>query len=75
MAKGLNKGKEGDYRGSIEDYTNSIALVENANSYFKRGYAYLFLKDYPMAVQDFIETLRIIPDHKEAILGMGIARF
>jgi len=69
------KGKSGDYEGAIEDLTASLALSENGNSYFKRGYAYLLSGNFPMALQDFTEVLRIFPEYREAIFGRAIARF
>ncbi len=72
---GSLKGKEGDYRGAIEDYTQSLMVFENGNTYYKRGYAYLLVKEYPLAVQDFTETLRIFPAQIGAMLGRGVARF
>ena len=72
---GTNKDKEGDYEGSIVDYTKSLDLVKNENCYFNRGYVYLIVGNTPLALQDFTEALRISPAHKEAIFGRGIARF
>ncbi|MFH1297752.1 MAG: tetratricopeptide repeat protein [Bacteroidota bacterium] len=75
FTEGSKKGKLGDYEGSIKDFTASIALAENANSYMKRGFAYLWSGKYPLALQDFTETLRLAPASIEAVFGLGVARF
>lgn len=73
--EGSKKGKKGDYKGSIEDLTRSLSLVENGNTYLKRGFSYLFSAQFPLALQDFTDALRISPANKEAVFGMGVARF
>ncbi|MBL7138083.1 MAG: tetratricopeptide repeat protein [Bacteroidales bacterium] len=73
--EGSMKGKSGDYTGAIEDFTQSLTLVENGNTYLKRGFAFLLSGQFPKALQDFTEVLRIFPSRKEAIFGLGIARF
>ncbi|MBC8316108.1 MAG: hypothetical protein ISR57_08495 [Bacteroidales bacterium] len=72
---GSLKAIEGNYRGAIEDFTQSLMVFENWNTYYKRGYAYLIVEEYPLAVQDFTETMRINPTQTGAIVGRGIARF
>ena len=73
--EGSKKGKAGDYLGSIEDLTQSLTLVENGNTFMKRGFGYLFSSQYPLALQDFNDVLRISPSNREAIFGRGVARF
>ncbi|NQV02978.1 MAG: tetratricopeptide repeat protein [Bacteroidia bacterium] len=75
FVEGSKKGKSKNYKGSIEDFTASLALVQNSNSYMKRGYAYLLSGQFPLALQDFTETLRLTPANREAIFGRGVARF
>ncbi|MFH1161546.1 MAG: tetratricopeptide repeat protein [bacterium] len=72
---GSKKGKAGDFAGAIEDFNKSLELIENGNTYMKRGFAYLLSKNYPMALQDFTDALRISPAYKEAMFGRGLARF
>lgn len=72
---GSRKGKSGDFAGAIEDFDKSLNLVENGNTYMKRGFAYLLSKNYPMALQDFTDALRIMPSYQEAMFGRGLARF
>jgi tetratricopeptide (TPR) repeat protein len=69
------KAKEGDYQAAIEGFSRSLSLYENSNTYMKRGYAYLFKDNYPMAIQDFTDALRMMPENKRALLGRGIARY
>lgn len=72
---GSKKGRAGDFAGAIEDFNKSLELSENGNTYMKRGFAYLLSKNYPLALQDFTDALRIFPAYKEAIFGRGLARF
>lgn len=73
--EGSAKGKKGDYKGSIADLSQSLSLVENGNTYMKRGFAYLLSGQFPLALQDFTDALRLAPSNREAIFGRGIARF
>jgi tetratricopeptide (TPR) repeat protein len=73
--EGSKKGKSGDFKGAITDLSQSISLVENGNTYLKRGFAYLLSAQFPLALQDFTECLRLSPANKDAIFGRGISRF
>ncbi|MBE0648349.1 MAG: tetratricopeptide repeat protein [Bacteroidales bacterium] len=75
FTEGSKKGKAGNYKEAIADLTQSVSLVPNGNSYMKRGFAYLLSAQFPLALQDFTETLRLAPSNREAIFGRGIARF
>lgn len=67
--------KDGDYQAAIEGFSRSLSLFENSNTFMKRGYAYLLKENYPMAIQDFTDALRLMPSNKKALLGRGIARY
>jgi tetratricopeptide (TPR) repeat protein len=67
--------KAGNYDAAIEEFSRSIAIFENTNTYMKRGYSYLMKDNFPMAIQDFTDALRILPSNKLALLGRGIARY
>ena len=73
--EGSRLAKKGDYDAAIETFSRSIAVYENSNTYMKRGYSYMFKENYPMAIQDFTDALRLIPANKRALLGRGIARY
>jgi tetratricopeptide (TPR) repeat protein len=67
--------KAGDYQGAIEGFSRSLSLYENSNTYMRRGYAYLLKDNFPMAIQDFTDALRVVASNKLAMLGRGIARY
>lgn len=69
------KARDKDYQGAIELYSRSIALFESSDTYMKRGYSYLFKENYPLAIQDFTDALRLLASNKLALLGRGIAYF
>ncbi len=73
--EGSRKGKSGEYNEAIKDLSQSLSLVENGNTYLKRGFAYLVTGQFPLALKDFTETLRITPGNREALFGRGVARF
>ncbi len=65
----------GNYEGAIETFSRSLALEEYTGTYMKRGYAYLLKDNFPMAIQDFTDALRLSPANRLALLGRGIARY
>lgn len=73
--EGSKKGKSGDYTGAVADLTQSLSLTETGNTYMRRGFAYLLMSEFPLALQDFTEALRLVPTNKESLFGRGMARF
>ena len=50
---GLTKAISQDREGAIIDYTKSLALEKNPDTYYKRGVAYFLTKQYTKAIEDF----------------------
>jgi tetratricopeptide (TPR) repeat protein len=73
--EGSKKGKAGDYKGAIEDFTKSIDLSKNANAYSRRGYAYLMLGNYGASISDETEALRLQESLISAYFVRGAARY
>lgn len=72
---GSKKGKEGDYQGAIQDFTKSLDLVKNENTFVKRGYAYLMTGNFGAAMQDATDAMRLNPATLQSYFVRGIARF
>ncbi|MEI7897596.1 MAG: tetratricopeptide repeat protein [bacterium] len=72
---GSKKGKTGDYQGAVADFTRSLDLVKNVNTYAKRGYAYLMIGNYGAAISDETEALRLQESYMRAYFVRGLARF
>lgn len=74
-SEGSKKGKAGDYPGAILEFTKSLDLVKNVNTYLLRGYAYLMSGNYGAAIQDETEALRMQESLPKSYFIRGIARF
>ena len=72
---GAKKGKEGDFKGAIEDFTKSLEVVKNAGTYVKRGWAYQMTGGFALAIADADEALKMQPTLTRAYFVRGIARF
>ena len=61
---------EGDYEGSIKDFTHAIKLrPDYATAYFNRGSAWRGLKEYKNAIEDFKKAMDIDPTKREKALA------
>jgi len=75
VARGRVRGKLGNHRGAVDDFTQALALKPDTATYIHRGWAYLLALRSPRpALADFEEALRRAPDHGEAHSGRGNAR-
>lgn len=74
-AEGNKKGKAGDFRGAIDDYSMSLSHAPSGNCHIKRGFAYLMIDNYPMAIEDFNTAITMNDQFNEAYLGRGISKF
>jgi tetratricopeptide (TPR) repeat protein len=75
FSDGSRKGKDGDYAGAVEDFTKSLDLMKNANTYAKRGYAYLMLGNYGAAIKDETDALTMDPSYLNAYFVRGLSRY
>ena len=57
---GLDKAMGNNPQGAIVDYTKSLELKQNPDTYYKRAIAYMMAKEYTKSIDDFnkIETVR-----------------
>ena len=75
FTEGSKKGKAGDYEGAVQDFTKSIDISKNPNTYVKRGYAYLMLTNYGAAINDETEALKLQASYTRAYFIRGLCRF
>ncbi|HNY02719.1 MAG TPA: tetratricopeptide repeat protein [Bacteroidales bacterium] len=73
--EGSRKGKAGDFAGAVEEFTKSLDLIKNPNSFAKRAYAYMMLGNYGAAINDANQTLALRGDYLKAYFVRGICRF
>ncbi|MGE0024112.1 MAG: tetratricopeptide repeat protein [Hyphomicrobium sp.] len=66
---------KGDPDGAITSYDRSIALKPTADAYNHRGIAYYDKSDYPRAIADYSEALRINPSDADALNNRAWTRY
>ena len=58
--------------GPLEDFEKVIELDPNCvEAYYLRGCSYMDLENYPQAIKDFAEVLKITPDSAKAYQQLG----
>lgn len=73
--KAVAKYNACDYKGAIEDYTQSLEInPEFADAYYDRGNAKFQLHDYKGAIIDYTKAIKILPEFAEAYFDRGTAR-
>gem|GEM_PF-361113 len=75
FSSGAKKAKAGDYPGAIEDFSKSLQLVKNANTYLKRGYANYLLKNYREAIKDYTSAIRLVDSYEMAFYLRAMAKY
>jgi tetratricopeptide (TPR) repeat protein len=75
LISGTNKAKDGNQAGAIEDFTKSIELSKTPGVYLRRGYSYLLLKEYKLAVIDLSEAIKLAPTIDRPYFARGVCHF
>ena len=75
LNEGAKKGKGGDYKGAIVDFTKSLDQSKSAVTYIKRGYAYQMIGNYGAAIEDATEALKLQPTMNRAYFIRGISHY
>ncbi len=76
IESGLEKSKNNDYEGAIEDFTKAIELnPENEDAYIERGIAKYKLEDYEGAIEDFTEAIELNPENEDAYYWRGFTKY
>jgi tetratricopeptide (TPR) repeat protein len=72
--QGLNKAKNGDYIGAIENFSQALRLnAQYDQAYYNRGLGRFKLGANQEAIIDLTQALRLNPDHAEAYVCRGNA--
>jgi tetratricopeptide (TPR) repeat protein len=74
LERGLARAKCRDYRGAIEDYTNSMTLKPDSGTYTQRGWVYLVSQAPELAGDDFEAAIRLNRDNADAYNGRANVR-
>ncbi|HRF96751.1 MAG TPA: tetratricopeptide repeat protein, partial [Aggregatilineales bacterium] len=73
--RAFKKHEDGDYDGSIADYTESLRLNPSDHlAWYNRGLGYYNMNRHPQAISDYSECIRINPDYINAYYNRGLAR-
>ena len=73
--RGLEKAKQKDYAGAIEEFTHALQYAPYfVEAYFQRGLAYYDLGEILQAVSDYTEVLRLNSQSVEAYYCRALAR-
>jgi tetratricopeptide (TPR) repeat protein len=73
--QGLEKSKQKDYTGAIEDFTHALQVTPYfAEAYLRRGLAYYDSGEILLAVSDYTEALKLNPQSVEAYYCRALAR-
>ncbi|OKH52592.1 hypothetical protein NIES2101_14280 [Calothrix sp. HK-06] len=70
--KGLNKYRQANYQGAIEDFNAAIKMNPKASkAFFDRGNVYYDMKNYKQAAADYSQAIQINPEFTNALLARG----
>jgi len=73
--RAAERAKQGDARGSVEDYTRAIQYnPSDVGAYFSRGKVRLQLEDFQGALEDFSEVIRLNPSDATAYENRCVAQ-
>jgi tetratricopeptide (TPR) repeat protein len=62
----------GEFHDGLNEYERSIKLKENAQAFFGRGSYNLYtLGDLVGAERDFLNSIRVEPDHQTSLMGLA----
>ena len=64
----------GQYANAQTDYTRALELDANATTYAARGWCFLVADAPKLALSDFEESIRRVPDQSDAFAGRGLCR-
>lgn len=63
------------FNDAITAYNQALLKDENANTYYKRGFAHYNLENYQEAIADYIQAIRINPNYAKAYHQLGLVRY
>jgi tetratricopeptide (TPR) repeat protein len=63
--RGIVHSDRNEDQMAIDDYTSAIKISGQPEAYYNRGGVYLYLRQYFMALKDFLKVKEIDPDDTE----------
>lgn len=70
--RGIEKYENGDYEGAIEDFTESLKLKPDANTYYRRARAKVEIYDYSGEKFDYIRSIELNPNDWKTHYFLGL---
>jgi tetratricopeptide (TPR) repeat protein len=75
VSRGQRLAKAGNHRGAIDEYNKALESdANNFEAYYRRGVAYVLLKDFQAAIANFDQMLGLNPNNAGLYLRRGYAR-
>lgn len=71
QTRGHAREQLGDNAGAVEDYTRALELAPDAEMHILRGWSYMLLDSWKLALRDFEEAVRLDPRSSDAYNGRG----
>lgn len=76
IESGFSKDSLGDFKGAIEDFTESIRIVPNNSvAYYGRGSAKYDLEDYRGAISDCNKSIEIDSNYSAPYVIRGMSKY
>lgn len=72
---GFSKDSLGDFKGAIEDFTESIRINPNSFAYYGRGLAKYDLEDYRGAISDCNKSIEIDSNYSAPYVIRGMSKY
>ncbi|NOU47622.1 MAG: tetratricopeptide repeat protein [Bacteroidales bacterium] len=72
--RGLEKFKNGDFKGAIEDLNNSINIEPTGQNYFNRAYTKSLNEDFNGSIQDYNKAIELKYNLEEAHFERGYCK-
>ncbi len=73
--EGMQKAKDGNYLDAIGDYTRSIETSGNTMAYMSRGFCYMVITKYDLAIADATKALELSKTNANAYYVRGVSEY
>lgn len=72
ITQGIQKARENDFQGSINDFTKSIKLNKNNwEAYYNRGLSKAKVQNYSGSISDYSIAIKLNPNFEDAYYNRG----
>tara|TARA_Y100001968_G_scaffold331744_1_gene387491 strand:+ start:941 stop:1531 length:591 start_codon:yes stop_codon:yes gene_type:complete len=76
VKEGIKKGKNGNYKEAIIDFSKAISIDESHSiAYYNRGLSKMSSNNYKGAITDYDKAIEIDPNYAIAYFNRGVSKF